>query len=226
MISISNKKEKLEKEEIAEEKEMPEVEEAVEENPSDVKEESVEVPEEAPADSAETEAAEESDAEAFGGKESKKKSRKEKKEAEKLAEKDQEIALLNDKYLRLCAEYDNYRKRSQKEKDSRYNDAKEDVIAKMLPVYDNLARALEQKTEDEAYYKGVEMIMTQFNTALEKLGVEAIPALGEKFNPEIHNAVMHVDDDSKGENEIVAEFQKGFKLGDKIIRFSMVKVAN
>ena len=159
-------------------------------------------------------------------KKSRKELKKEKIEADKLAEKDKEIALLNDKYLRLCAEYDNFRKRSQKEKDSRYNDAKEDAIIKMLPVYDNLERALAQKTEDEAYYKGVEMIMSQFNAALEKLGVAEVPALGEKFDPSIHNAVMHIDDEEKGENEIVDVFQKGFKLGDKVIRFAMVKVAN
>ncbi|MDO5444616.1 MAG: nucleotide exchange factor GrpE [Eubacteriales bacterium] len=148
------------------------------------------------------------------------------KESEKLAAKDEELAILNDKYLRVCAEYDNFRKRSQKEKDSLYGDIRASVITSFLPVYDNLVRALDTKTEDEAYAKGVEMIMNQFNTTLEKLGVEEIPALGEKFDPTIHNAVMHVDDDSKGENEIVEVFQKGFKIGDKIIRFAMVKVAN
>ena len=148
------------------------------------------------------------------------------KEAEKLAAKDEEIAVLNDKYLRICAEYDNFRKRSLKEKDALYTDIRSNVITSFLPVYDNLVRALETKTDDEAYAKGVEMIMTQFNQTLEKLGVEEIPALGEKFNPELHNAVMHIDDETKGENEIVEVFQKGFKIGDKIIRFAMVKVAN
>ena len=163
-------------------------------------------------------------------KESAKEKRTAKKEAEK-AEKEaaaaaQELAVLNDKYLRVCAEYDNFRKRSQKEKDALYGDIKANVITAFLPVYDNLVRALAVKTEDEAYSKGVEMIMTQFNATLEKLGVEEIPALGEKFNPELHNAVMHVDEESAGENEIVEVFQKGFKAGDKIIRFAMVKVAN
>ena len=144
---------------------------------------------------------------------------KEEKHAQELAEKD-------DKYLRLAAEYDNFRRRSQKEKDSLYCDIKADTLTKFLPVYDNLVRALAAETEDEAYRKGVEMIMNQFNTTLEKLDVKAIPAVGEKFDPAIHNAVMHVDDDTKGENEIVEEFQKGFKIGDKVIRFSMVKVAN
>lgn len=134
--------------------------------------------------------------------------------------------LLNDKYLRVCAEYDNFRKRTQKEKDGLYYDVRASVISSFLPVYDNLTRALATETVDEAYRKGVEMIMNQFNTTLEKLGAEAIPAVGEKFDPTLHNAVMHVDDETKGENEVVEEFQKGFKIGEKIIRFSMVKVAN
>ena len=149
-------------------------------------------------------------------------------EAEKPAEPplEEQMALLNDKYLRVCAEYDNFRKRSQKEKDGLYYDIRANVVTSFLPVYDNLVRALAAETEDEAYRKGVEMIMNQFNTTLEKLDVKAIPAVGEKFDPAIHNAVMHVDDETKGENEIVEEFQKGFKIGDKVIRFSMVKVAN
>lgn len=136
------------------------------------------------------------------------------------------FAALNDKYLRICAEYDNFRRRSQKEKESLYGDVKADTLLKFLPVYDNLARALSAATEDEAYKKGVEMIMTQFNTTMEKLGVTKIESLGEKFDPVFHNAVMHVDDEEKGENEIVEVFQEGFKLGDKVIRFAMVKVAN
>ena len=152
----------------------------------------------------------------------KKKGKKEKKQDKQQ----EEIDKLNDKYLRLYAEYDNFRKRSQKEKDSLYGEIKTNVVTSFLPVYDNLERALNQTTEDEAYKKGVEMIMNQFKDTLNKLGIEEIPALGEKFDPAIHNAVMHVDDETKGENEIVEVFQKGFKLGDKIIRFSMVKVAN
>ena len=97
---------------------------------------------------------------------------------------------------------------------------------KFLPVYDNLVRALAQATEDEAYRKGVEMIMTQLEEILAKLGVVAIPAVGEVFDPQLHNAVMHVEDESCGEGIIVEEFQKGFRMGDKVIRFSMVKVAN
>lgn len=137
-----------------------------------------------------------------------------------------EMALLNDKYLRICAEYDNFRKRTQKEKENLYGDIRANVISSFLPVYDNLMRALAAETQDEAYRKGVEMIMNQFNTTLEKLGASEIKALGEKFDPALHNAVMHVEDETKGENEIVEEFQKGFKIGDKVIRFSMVKVAN
>ena len=137
-----------------------------------------------------------------------------------------EYAALNDKYLRLCAEYDNFRKRSQKEKDNLYADIKAETLKQFLPVYDNLVRALDQSTEDEAYRRGVEMIMTQFNTTMERLGVTEIESLGQKFDPAFHNAVMHVEDEEKGENEIVEVFQKGFLMGDKVIRFAMVKVAN
>lgn len=160
----------------------------------------------------------------------KKPSRKERKaeEKEKKAEEKHaaEMAAMNDKYLRLYAEYDNYRKRSQKEKDNLYGDIRADVLAKFLPVYDNLARALAVPTEDEAYKRGVEMIMTQFKTTMEKLGVTEIESLGQKFDPNLHNAVMHVDDEEKGENEVVEVFQEGFKIGEKIVRFAMVKVAN
>ena len=136
------------------------------------------------------------------------------------------LAALNDKYLRICAEYDNFRKRSQKEKEALYKDVKADTLKSFLPVYDNLLRALAQPTEDAAYAKGVEMIMAQFNSTMEKLGVEMIESLGQTFDPTYHNAVMHVDDEEKGENEIVEVFQEGFKIGDKVIRFAMVKVAN
>ena len=138
----------------------------------------------------------------------------------------EELKGANDRYLRLLAEYDNYRKRSQKEKDSLYADIKSDTVAKFLPVYDNLVRALAQSTEDEAYRRGVEMIMTQFNTTLEKLGATKIECLGQKFDPSLHNAVMHVEDEEKRENEIVEVFQDGFMMGEKVIRFAMVKVAN
>lgn len=150
---------------------------------------------------------------------------KDKKE-EKKPDLKAEMNALNDKYLRICAEYDNFRKRSQKEKDSLYGDVKAETLKKFLPVYDNLVRALAQSTEDEAYRRGVEMIMNQFNVTMEKLGVTEIECLGKKFDPAFHNAVMHVEDEEKGENEIVEVFQKGFMMGDKVIRFAMVKVAN
>lgn len=136
------------------------------------------------------------------------------------------MAALNDKYLRVCAEYDNFRKRSIKEKEAIYAEVKGDTLLKFLPVYDNLVRALSQPTADEAYRKGVELIMNQFVATMEKLGVSKIESLGKTFDPAYHNAVMHVDDEEKGENEIVEVFQEGFILGEKVIRFAMVKVAN
>ena len=131
-----------------------------------------------------------------------------------------------EQYLRLAAEYDNFRKRSQKEKEGIYQGAKSDAVAAFLPVYDNLERALKQETADEAYKKGVEMTMTGLKDILSKLGVEEIPALGATFDPSLHNAVMHVEDENAGENTVVEVFQSGFKLGEKVIRFAMVKVAN
>ena len=136
------------------------------------------------------------------------------------------LADKEDQYLRLAAEYDNFRKRSQKEKEGLYQGAKSDAVAAFLPVYDNLDRALKQETADEAYKKGVEMTMTGLKEILTKLGIEEIPALGQPFDPALHNAVMHVEDESAGENTVVEVFQTGFKLGEKVIRFAMVKVAN
>ena len=138
----------------------------------------------------------------------------------------EELADMKDKYLRLLAEYDNYRKRSQKDRESTYSDAKTDTISALLPVYDNLERALLQHTEDEAYYKGVEMTMTQFEDILTKMNVTKFGAAGEPFDPALHSGVMHVEDESLGENVIAEVFQKGFRLGDRVIRFAMVKVAN
>ena len=154
-----------------------------------------------------------------------KKSKKDKK-AEKAEEAGEKLAAEHDRYLRLAAEYDNYRKRSARERESIYSDVRADTVTKFLPVYDNLARALEQSTADEAYRKGVELIMTQFKDILSRMGVTEIESVGQKFDPELHNAVMHDTDETKGENEIVQELQKGFKLGDKVIRFAMVKVVN
>ena len=145
--------------------------------------------------------------------------------AELEALKDQ-AAHQEDKYLRLAAEYDNYRRRTTKEKESIWNDAKADAASAFLPVYDNLERALKQETADEAYKKGVEMTMTQLRSVLEKLGITEIPALGQPFDPTLHNAVMHVEDETVGESTVVEVFQSGFRLGEKVIRFAMVKVAN
>ena len=136
------------------------------------------------------------------------------------------LAAEHDRYLRLAAEYDNYRKRSQRERDSIFNDVRSDTVTKFLPVYDNLVRALEQSTADEAYRKGVEMIMTQFKDILSRLGVTEIESVGKTFDPALHNAVMHDVDEEQGENVIVQELQKGFMMGDKVIRFAMVKVVN
>ena len=137
-----------------------------------------------------------------------------------------DLAAEKDKNLRLRAEYDNFRKRSARERDNIYADVKADTLKKLLPIFDNLERALRQETADEAYKKGVEMTMTQFLEALNALGVTPIEAVGQKFDPNEHNAVMHMEDPDKGEGEIVQEFQKGFKMGDRVIRFSMVQVAN
>ena len=136
------------------------------------------------------------------------------------------LAAEKDKYLRLAAEYDNYRRRSQKEKENTYSDGKADTVLQLLPVYDNLARALKAECSDPNFYKGVEMTMTQLLGIFEKLGVTPIEAEGQPFDPAEHNAVVHVEDETLGENLVVEEFQKGFKLNDKVIRFAMVKVAN
>ena len=132
----------------------------------------------------------------------------------------------SDKYLRLMAEFDNYKKRSIKERENIYTDVRVDTVTKFLPVYDNLERAMKAETADEAYKKGVEMTFNQLLDVFKKLGVEEIEAVDKPFDPNFHNAVMHVEDEALGEGMIVEEFQKGFKIGDKVIRFSMVKVAN
>lgn len=132
----------------------------------------------------------------------------------------------HDSFLRLAADYDNFRKRSAKEKDQLYSAGKADAVEKLLPVYDNLERALNQTTSDEAYKKGVEMTMTQLVGILSGLGVEIFGEVGETFDPNLHNAVMHTENENLGENVISQVFQKGFKLGEKIVRFAMVQVAN
>ncbi len=137
-----------------------------------------------------------------------------------------QLADTKEQMLRLAAEYANYRKRTTKEKENTWNEAKAQTVKAILPVYDNLERALKQATTDEAYAKGVEMTMKGLQDALNGLGVEKIPAEGETFDPKYHNAVMHVEDENYGENTVVEVFQQGFQLGDKVIRFAMVKVAN
>jgi len=136
------------------------------------------------------------------------------------------LAAAEDKFLRLAAEYDNFRKRTAKEKESIWTEAKAQTVAAFLPVYDNLERALKQETADEAYKKGVELTMKGLQDALSKLGVELIPAMEETFDPNLHNAVMHVQDATVGDNTVVDVFQQGFTCGEKVIRFAMVKVAN
>ena len=132
----------------------------------------------------------------------------------------------HDSYLRLAADYDNFRKRTAKEKDQLYANGKADAVEKLLPVYDNLERAMNQPTEDAAYKKGVEMTMTQLVSILNGLGVEIFGQVGDAFDPNIHNAVMHTEDENAAENTVTQVFQKGFKLGEKIVRFAMVQVAN
>lgn len=146
--------------------------------------------------------------------------------AEPARDYEAELSAEKDKYLRLAAEYDNYRRRSQKEREAIYADVKADTVTKLLPVYDNIARALALGCTDEAFMKGIEMTMNQLEEIFDKLGVKAIEAVGQPFDPERHNAVRHVEDESVGENTVVEEFQKGFTLGDKVIRFAMVVVAN
>jgi len=132
----------------------------------------------------------------------------------------------HDSFLRLAADYDNFRKRTVKEKEASYGNGRADTIGKLLPVYDNLERALNQPTEDAAYKKGVEMTMNELVKIFNGLGVEIFGNTGDAFDPNLHNAVMHIDDEALEENTISQVFQKGFKLGDKVIRFAMVQVAN
>ena len=147
--------------------------------------------------------------------------------SEKTAALEEELKAQKDKYMRLAAEYDNYRKRVAKERDMIRSEATGKALSAILPIYDNLERALAQETEDTEYKKGVEMTARQFESALDSLGVEIISAEpGTEFDPTVHNAVMHMEDESLGENCIAECFQKGFRHGDKIIRTAMVKVAN
>ncbi len=140
--------------------------------------------------------------------------------------KQQELDELTDRYKRLLAEFENHKKRSQKEREGLYNSILADIVEVILPILDNLENALKVETADENYKKGVELVLKQFQDVLKSKGIEEINALGETFDPEVHEAVSSIQDDTKGEKEIVQEYRKGYKIGSKIIRHSMVVVAN
>ena len=140
---------------------------------------------------------------------------------------EKELAAAKEAHIRTLAEYDNYRKRTTREKEALYGDAKAAALGELLPVLDNFERALgTQDADAESLKKGMEMIFAGFQETLKKLGVEAFGEPGDKFDPNIHNAVMHLEDDAFGENEIAAVFSKGYKLGERILRPAMVQVAN
>lgn len=170
------------------------------------------------------------------GKEETKKSKKEKEDKKSKAEiaalraeleaKERELAEEKDKYLRLMAEYDNFRRRSQKEREGVYTDAVSDCLTEFLPLLDNLGRAAEASGDAEGVRVGLEMTVKSVDTLLEKLGVEAFGKVGDTFDPQLHNAVMHDEDESRGENEISDVFQRGYRRGDRVIRYAMVKVVN
>ena len=162
----------------------------------------------------------------------KKAEKKEEKVENKKEKKEQEIVPkseydeLDDRYKRILAEFENFKKRSAKERESLYNSILADVVAVMLPILDNLENAAKVETKDEEYKKGIELVLKQFQDTLKAKGVEEIETVGETFDPELHEAVSSVQDDTKGEKEIVQEYRKGYKIGTKVIRHSMVVVAN
>ena len=156
-------------------------------------------------------------------------SKKPRKFGRKKDKRDEQIAELQDKVTRQMAEFDNFRKRSEKEKAAMYSMGARDVLEKMLEVLDNFERgfdAVEEDDQDDAFVQGMQMVYKQMLEALEKLGVKPIEAVGQPFDPNYHNAVMHEDNEEAGESEVVAEFQKGYMYHDDVIRHSMVKVAN
>ena len=138
----------------------------------------------------------------------------------------QELEDITDRYKRVLAEFENHKKRSIKERENLYNSILSDIVEGMLPILDNLENAVKVETKDEEYKKGIELVLKQFKDTLKSKGVEEIKALGETFDPELHEAVSSIQDDTKGEKEIVQEYRKGYKIGTKIIRHSMVGVAN
>ena len=143
-----------------------------------------------------------------------------------LEAKEKELAEQKDQYLRLLAEYDNFRRRSQKEREGVYTDAVSDCLSEFLPLLDNLGRAADASGDAEQVRVGLEMTVKSVDTLLEKLGVEAFGKAGDTFDPQLHNAVMHDEDESRGENEISDVFQRGYRRGDRVIRYAMVKVVN
>jgi len=147
-------------------------------------------------------------------------------ESGELAKTKQELEDTTDRLKRIMAEFENYKKRSIKEKEMLYKSILSDIISSFLPVIDNLEKAAEAKTEDENYKQGLELVLKQFKDVLTKFGVEEIKTVGETFDPEVHEAVSSVQDDTKGEKEIIQEFRKGYRIGAKVIRHSMVIVAN
>ena len=155
-----------------------------------------------------------------------KKEEKNTKKNDELQTKQIELDELNDRYKRVFAEFENYKKRTQKEKENLYNSILGDIITTILPAIDNLENAVNAECKDENYKQGIELVEKQFKEFLAKNKVEEIPALGETFDPGLHEAVSSVQDDTKGEKEIVQEYRKGYKIGDKVIRHSMVVVAN
>ena len=140
--------------------------------------------------------------------------------------KENELEELTDRYKRVRAEFENYKKRSQKERESLYNSILADVVETMLPVLDNLENAAKVETKDEDYKKGIELVLKQFKDVLKSKGVEEIKTVGETFDPELHEAVSSIQDENLGEKEIAQEYRKGYKIGSKVIRHSMVVVAN
>ena len=181
------------------------------------------------ADAKDTEATEQEDTKAAEQEDTKAAEKEDTKAAEKEDTKAAEkIAALQDQVLRQMAEFDNFRKRTEKEKEQSFSNGAASVVEKLLPIIDNFERAIASRKEDTdaAYADGVEMIYKQFNTVLEGLGIKAIEAVGKEFDPSLHNAVMHIDDENYGENEVVEELQKGYTYGDTVLRHSMVKVAN
>lgn len=147
-------------------------------------------------------------------------------ETDELSITKQELEETTDRLKRIMAEFENYKKRSSKEREMLYNSLLADIISSFLPIIDNLEKAVDAKTEDEGYKKGVELVLKQFLDTFKSLGVEQIEAVGKTFDPEVHEAVSSIQDEEKGEKEIVQEYRKGYKIGTKVIRHSMVIVAN